>query len=155
MRRILRSDWLHLGAHLARTKNILKLAVFPTRHFQTIATRNYLTTVEPLLWDTFIQGAPSFKGHKIWSRKNVHIIFVFVTSFEGTPLFRGKGHCFWVPKPGFNLHSGDTLALTTKIVDKFKWLPVKMTTAFKQWTISLKITLLPVWNSAHNIAEIS
>ena len=43
--------------------------------------------------------------------KNVHIIFVFVTSFEGTPLFRGKGHFFKVPTPRFNLHSGDTLAL--------------------------------------------
>ena len=43
--------------------------------------------------------------------KNVHIIFVFVTSFEGTPLFRGKGHFFKVPTPRSNLHSGDTLAL--------------------------------------------
>ena len=40
--------------------------------------------------------------------KNVHIIFVFVTSFEATPLFRGKGHFFKVPTPRFNLHSGDT-----------------------------------------------
>ena len=56
--------------------------------------------------------------------KNVHIIFVFVTSVLGTPLFRGKGHCFWVPKPRFNLHSRDILAirrwLITKIVDKIK-----------------------------------
>ena len=43
--------------------------------------------------------------------KNVHIIFVFVISFEGTPLFRGKGYFFKVPTPRFNLHSGDTLAL--------------------------------------------
>ena len=63
-----------------------------------------------------------FRGHKIWSRKKVHIIFVFVSFIEGTPLLRGKGHFFWVPKPRFNLHSEDTLALkkwlTTKIVDK-------------------------------------
>ena len=52
------------------------------------------------LWDTSIQaGTPSFRGHKIWSRQNLHIIFVFVTSFERTPLFRGKGHFFWAPKP--------------------------------------------------------
>jgi len=51
-------------------------------------------------------------GH-FYSRdtKNVHIIFVCVTSFEGTPLLRGKGHFFKVPTPTLNLHSGDTLAL--------------------------------------------
>ena len=125
MMRILCSDWLH--DHLARSKNTLKLADFPTRHFQTTATRNYLNTVEPFPWDTFIQRSPPFKGHKLRSRKNVHMIFVFVTSIEETPLFRGKGHFFWVPKPRFN----HTLALTTKIVDKFKCLLVKMATAFK------------------------
>ena len=61
-------------------------------------------------------GTPLFKGHphsgdtstghKIWSRRNVHIIFVFVASIEETPLFRGTGHFFWVPKPEFNLYSG-------------------------------------------------
>ena len=33
------------------------------------------------------------------------------TSTEGKRLFGGKGHFSWVPKPGFKLHSGDTLAL--------------------------------------------
>ena len=47
-------------------------------------------TVKPLLWDTSIQGTPSFGGHKIWSRKNFHLISVFVTSIEGKTLFRGK-----------------------------------------------------------------
>ena len=65
-------------------------------------------TVEPLLWDTSIQGSPPFRGHKIWSRKNVHMIFVSIPSSVGTPLFRGKAHIFWVPKPGVNLHSEDT-----------------------------------------------
>ena len=45
--------------------------------------------------------------------------------FSGTPPFREKGHIFWVPKPKFNLHSEDTLAvktrLTTKRVDIFKF----------------------------------
>ena len=69
-------------------------------------------TVKPHVWDNSIQETTPFRGHKIWSRKNVHIIiFVFVTSVEGTPLFRGKRHFFWVRKPEFNLHSGDTLAL--------------------------------------------
>ena len=45
-----------------------------------------------------------------------------LSSVEGTPLF-GK-RTFWVPKPGFNLHSEDILAvkklLTIKSIDKFK-----------------------------------
>ena len=36
--------------------------------------------------------------------------------FEGIPLFRGKGHFFWAPKPQFNLHSGDVLALKKWLV---------------------------------------
>ena len=46
----------------------------------------------------------SILGHKIWSRKNVHLLFVFVSSIEWTPLFRGKGHFLWVLKPRFNIH---------------------------------------------------
>ena len=35
----------------------------------------------------------------------------FITSIETTPLFSwGKGHFFWVLKPGLNLHSRDTVA---------------------------------------------
>ena len=73
-------------------------------------------------------------GHFYWrDTKNVHIIFVFVTSFEGTPLFRGKGHFFKVATPRFNLHSGDTLALN-------KWLTTghNSATVFKIRTISKK-----------------
>ena len=69
------------------------------------------TTVDPLLWETSIQGI-----HKIWSRKSVHKVFVFVTSFEETSLFRGNGHFFGAPTPRFNLHSGDTLAIK-KVTD--------------------------------------
>ena len=29
------------------------------------------------------------------------VIFVFVTSIEGTPLLRGKEHFFWSRNPGF------------------------------------------------------
>ena len=61
------------------------------------------------------------RGQKIWPLKNVHIIFESIISVGWTPLFRGKGHFLWVPKPGFNLHSGDTLTLkkwpNTKRVD--------------------------------------
>ena len=49
-----------------------------------------------LQWNFFF-GTPLFKGHKIWSRKSVHKVFVFITSFEETSLFRGKGHFFWAP----------------------------------------------------------
>ena len=48
-----------------------------------------------LQWNLYI-GTPLFKGHlhsrdtKIWCRKNVHIIFVTVTSIERTPLFRER-----------------------------------------------------------------
>ena len=62
-----------------------------------------------LLWNTSIQRTPPFRGHKIWSRKNVHIIFVSFTSVVGTR--RRKGHFFWVTKPGFTFHSGDTLEI--------------------------------------------
>ena len=51
-------------------------------------------TVEPILWDTSIQETPPFRGRKIWSPKNVHVIFVFVSSIEGTPLFMGEGIVF-------------------------------------------------------------
>lgn len=64
----------------------------------------------------FSFGTPIFRGHKILSWKNIHIIFVFVTPVEGTSLIREKGHFFWVLKPGFNLHK---MWLTTKITDKF------------------------------------
>ena len=60
---------------------------------QNFSCALYVITVEPLLWDTSTQGTPPFSRHKIWSWKNVHIIFVqSVSSIEGTPLFRGKGH---------------------------------------------------------------
>ena len=39
-------------------------------------------------------GTPRFRGHKIWFRKNIHIIFLSVTSIEGIPLFRGNGRLF-------------------------------------------------------------
>ena len=57
--------------------------------------------------DTCVQGTPVLRGHLCLGDnsvqgtrnlvpENVDIIFVFATSIEGTPLFRGKGHFFWV-----------------------------------------------------------
>ena len=37
--------------------------------------------------------------------ENVLIIFVFFTSIEGTPLFRGKGQSFWVQNTDILWHS--------------------------------------------------
>ena len=40
-------------------------------------------------------------------------MFESVTSNEASPLFSGNVHVFWVPKTGFDFHSGNTLALKT------------------------------------------
>ena len=60
-----------------------------------------------LLWDTSIQGTQTLVPEK--HPYNL----VAVTCIKGTPPFREKGHIFWVPKPKFNLHAEDTLALKT------------------------------------------
>ena len=66
------------------------------------AIKVYTNTVEPLFdepvysvtsllgYSTAFQGTPPFRGHKIWSRRNVQIIFVFVISIEGTPLSKER-----------------------------------------------------------------
>ena len=61
--------------------------------------------MEPLLWDASVQETPPFRGHKIWSQKNVHIIFVLV-NFLKSHLYLGERdtYFFWVPKPGFRGH---------------------------------------------------
>ena len=84
----------------------------------------------------------------------------YVTSIEGTPLFRGKGHFFRVLKPRWNLQSGNTLALkkrlTSKIFGKFKCTLTTMATTFNTWTTSTKIDVLPhLKDSTHNITEVS
>ena len=93
-------------------------------------------------------GTPLYKGwhlhsgDKIWSWKNVHIMFV--TSIKRTPLFGKKGHFFLVLKPGFNFHSGDTLWLKSSLVT--------MVTAFKTQTISLTSMYYTCGNSTHSIS---
>ena len=59
----------------------------------------------------------------------------------GTPLFRGKGHFFRVPKPRFKLHSGNTLVLKTWLTtkrDKLERQRFIVMTAFTAWKISIK-----------------
>ena len=65
-----------------------------------------------------------------------YITFLFVTFVKMDISFRGKEHFFWIPKPGFNLHSRDILISRQKLthgkfVDKFKCSLVTMATAFK------------------------
>ena len=87
----------------------------------------------------------SFQGiENLIPEKNVLIlIFVSVTSIQGTSPLRGKGYPLWFPYPRFNLSSGDTLALKKltnqkKKVDTFMCTLVKMTTTFTTLTISFK-----------------
>ena len=99
---------------------------------------------------------PPFSGHNICSGKNVHTISVLVTSIEGTPLFRGKGHFSWVSKPRFNLPSANNLVLkkrlTTKRVDKFHSSLAKVASEFYRISYLTKIDVLNVWqfNTQHH-----
>ena len=104
--RILNETTLKVSRHLLPKIDKLvsvKTTIYP-KHRQ----------LNKLLQQNLSLKTPPFKGHKIWSPKNVHIIFLCVTSIEGTPLgsIQGKGTLFLVlPKPRFNRSSGDMLAL--------------------------------------------
>ena len=84
-----------------------------------VLKKTFIRTAHYLQWNLSF-GTPLFKGHlhsadtKFGCEKNVYIIFVSVTSIEGTPLSRGKDHFSWVPKPRFNLHSGNNFILALK-----------------------------------------
>lgn len=56
---------------------------------------NNRNTVEPLFWDSSIQGIPRFREYKIWSLK---LLPQYIQYIEETPLFTGKGDFFWVQK---------------------------------------------------------
>ena len=111
-------------------------------------------------------GTPLFNGHlhsadtKFGPGKNAHIVFVSVTFNEEIPLFRAKGHLFWVPRPRFNLHWEDTFTLKrhwpqSGLIPRLWYLEVLMT-AFTNWAISLKLMLCTCVNSTYNVAiEIS
>ena len=85
-------------------------------------------------WDTSIKGTPPFRGQKIWSLKNVHIIFESVTSIERTPLFRGKGHVFWVRNPGLTSFRGH---LSTQNMTDHKEVLISLSVHWSQlWELS-------------------
>ena len=76
--------------------------------------------------DTFIHGTPNSVPEKC-----SHNLFIYYPSIERTPLFRGKGQFFWARKPGFNLHSGDTLEL-------------------KKWLITKRVDIFELMYTTHN-----
>ena len=96
-------------------------------------------------------GGKSENWREIWSRANIHIIFLSVSSVEEIPLFRGKGHFL---NPRFFLHSGDTLVLrtwlTTKRVDKLKCSLITMIAAFTAWTIIISFKLKVMYCTCRN-----
>ena len=65
----------------------------------------YFYAVERLRWDTSIQGHLHSEDTKFGPEK-MFTLPLHLLPIEVTPLFRGK-----VPRPSFNLHPGDTLAL--------------------------------------------
>ena len=53
-----------------------------------------LSTVEPIHWDSYIQGNTSIQGKQTLVKKKYYdISFVFVTHIERTPLF--QEHMYW------------------------------------------------------------
>ena len=77
-------------AHRYRHENFLS-HVIPFHHLMLLFISYYSRTC---LLGHLYSGYSSIQGHKIWSRKNVHIIFVFVTSIEGIPLYSGARDTF-------------------------------------------------------------
>ena len=73
-------------------------------------------------YGTSIQGTPPFRGHKIWSRKNVQIIFVFVMALLKGHLYSGRDALFLSTEntDSTSIQPGNTSApkkrLTQKIV---------------------------------------
>ena len=78
-----------MSSHIQSYYYITILLLLPVRPLHHIFT---------LYCGTF-KGAPLFIGHKIWSCRNIHIIFLSVTSTEGTPLqIQEKGTLFLIPE---------------------------------------------------------
>ena len=101
-----------------------------------------------------------FREHKIWCRKNVHIIFVLLPLLKGHLYFRGKGHFFSGSrdpgrvKPLFKGH-----LCTQKVTDhkNRSWIKsalVTMATAFKTFSVSIKSMYYTCGNSTSSIVEI-
>ena len=66
-----------------------------------------------ILYSGILRTPLSIQGSQNLAKDKYSHIFLIYYSVEGTPLFRAKGHFFWVSNPGFNLYSGDSLVLRT------------------------------------------
>ena len=113
------------------------------------AIKVYTNTVEPLFdepvysvtsvlgyrfsRDTSIQGAQNLVPEKCWDNLCICYLYWRDTSIQG------KRHFFGVTKPGFNLHSGDTVALK-------KWLTTKDRYNIDK-LIMIFIHYLAAWNN--------
>ena len=129
-------------SHRTRIKRLL-------RRLKNIGMVSENTVSRHLEWN------PIQRTQNLVPERRPHDI-ISVTYIEGTPLFKGKRQVFLVLKPGFNLHTGDTLALktrlTTKKVDIFKCTLMTMMAAFTNWTISLVSIYCTCVNSTYKVA---
>ena len=106
-------------------------------------------------WNLSFGTAP-FEGHKIWSRKNVHIVFVFVVLYWRDSFIQGKGTLFLGPETRLWPPSRGHL-ITQKVTESLKTQGnnVTIVRSFKPWTIPPKPMYCTCENSTHNIAEMS
>ena len=66
---------------------------------------------------------PYWRENSGESQKNVHIHNFFICYLYWRDVsIKEKEHFFWIPKPGFNLHSRDILISTKKLINgKIRW----------------------------------
>ena len=145
------SDWCWVAFYVLEIK--LNFGPLRTKPVSSVNVQWTLSFVTPSFSrDTSFQATQNLVAETFL--RNLWIFYFYQRSTEGTPLFR-EGHFSLVPKPGFDLQSGDTLAvkkwLITNIVDKVKCLLVTMVTAFKTWTIPFLMMYCTYGNSTHNV----
>ena len=94
----------------------LPVTLFFRLVFLQVVTQVSIRLLSHLQWNLFF-GTPPFKGHlysgdaKFGPGKMFTSSLYLLLLLNGIPLFKGKGHFFWVPKPEINFHSEETLAL--------------------------------------------
>ena len=94
-------------------------------------------------------GTPLFKGHlhsgdaKFGPGKTfTPSLYLLLSSIEGIPLFREKGHFFQGPVPGINLHSEETLIALKP------WLTMKRVDEYNNY-INCMYTVNDIWNKPY------
>ena len=113
-------------------KSVLQLATrtnvyWPKSHF------NYSGSFP--LGHLYSRDTPIQEIENMIPEKCSHNLWICHPYWKDTSI-QGKGHFFWVPKPGFNLHSGDTYALKT-------WLTIELSHSelshLNLWTLFVEI----------------